>query len=63
MKTLRNIHPGEILLEEFLNQLPISDYRLAKNTFLPQTRICEIIKGRSRITANTALRFTGLERG
>ena len=36
MKTLRNIHPGEILLEEFLNQLHISDYRLAKNTFLPQ---------------------------
>ena len=63
MKTLRNIHPGEILLEEFLSQLHISDYRLAKYTFLPQTRISEIIKGRRRITANTALRFTGLERG
>ena len=63
MKTLSNIHPGEILLEEFLNPLNISAYRLAKNTFLPQTRISEIIKGRRRITANTALRFTGLERG
>ena len=63
MKTLSNIHPGEILLEEFLNPLNISAYRLAKNTFLPQTRISEIIKGRRRITANTALRFSGLERG
>ena len=58
MKTLSNIHPGEILLEEFLNPLNISAYRLAKNTFLSQTRISEIIKGRRRITADTALRFS-----
>ncbi len=58
MKTLKNIHPGEILLEEFLVPLDISAYRLAKDTFLPQTRISEIIKGRRRITADTALRLS-----
>jgi antitoxin HigA-1 len=58
MKSLQNIHPGEILLEEFLVPLDISAYRLAKDTFLPQTRISEIIKGRRRITADTALRFS-----
>lgn len=57
MKTLKNIHPGEILLEEFLIPLDISAYRLAKDTFLPQTRISEIIKGQRRITADTSLRF------
>ena len=57
MKKLRNIHPGEILLEEFLKPLEISAYRLAKETFLPQTRISEIIKGNRRITADTAIRF------
>jgi len=57
METLKNIHPGEILKEEFLDPLGISAYRLAKDTFLPQTRISEIIKGNRRITADTALRF------
>lgn len=57
MKTLKNIHPGEILLEEFLTPMKISAYRLAKETFIPQTRISEIIKGKRRITADTALRF------
>lgn len=57
MEKLNNIHPGEILLEEFLNPLEISAYRLAKDTFIPQTRISEIIKGKRRITADTALRF------
>lgn len=57
MKRLNNIHPGEVLLEEFLNPMDISAYRLAKETFIPQTRISEIIKGRRRITADTALRF------
>ena len=56
MKKLNNIHPGEILLEEFLIPMEISAYRLAKETFLPQTRISEIIKGNRRITADTALR-------
>lgn len=58
MERLNNIHPGEILLEEFLNPLEISAYRLAKETFIPQTRISEIIKGNRRITADTALRFS-----
>jgi addiction module HigA family antidote len=58
MKSLQNIHPGEILLEEFLVPLDISAYRLAKDTFLPQTRISEIVKGRRRITADTALRLS-----
>jgi addiction module HigA family antidote len=58
MKSLNNIHPGEILLEEFLVPLEISAYRLAKDTFLPQTRISEIIKGRRRVTADTALRLS-----
>jgi len=57
MEKLKNIHPGEILLEEFLIPMEISAYRLAKETFLPQTRISEIIKGNRRITADTALRF------
>lgn len=57
MKKLKNIHPGEILLEEFLIPMEISAYRLAKETFIPQTRISEIIKGKRRITADTALRF------
>ena len=58
MKSLKNVHPGEILQEEFLVPLEISAYRLAKDTFLPQTRISEIIKGRRRITADTALRLS-----
>lgn len=57
MKKLDNIHPGEVLNEEFLIPMNISAYRLAKETFLPQTRISEIVKGRRRITADTALRF------
>lgn len=58
MNNLKNIHPGEILLEEFLKPLEISAYRLSKDTFIPQTRISEIIKGRRRITADTALRLS-----
>lgn len=58
METLRNIHPGEILNEEFLLPLGISAYRLAKETFIPQTRVSEILKGNRRITADTALRLS-----
>ena len=58
MKKLKNIHPGEILLEEFLKPLEITAYRLSKDTFIPQTRVSEIIKGRRRITADTALRLS-----
>lgn len=58
MKRLKNIHPGEVLLEEFLIPLDISAYRLAKAISIPQTRISEILKGRRRITADTALRHS-----
>ena len=57
MERLKNIHPGEVLKEEFLAGLNISAYRLAKDTGIPQTRISEIIKGKRRVTADTALRF------
>jgi addiction module HigA family antidote len=57
MEKLKNIHPGEILKEEFLEPLEITAYRLSKETFIPQTRIGEILKGKRRITADTALRF------
>ena len=58
MEALKNIHPGEILKEEFLGPLNISAYRLSKETFIPQTRVGEIIKGNRRITADTALRLS-----
>ena len=58
MEKLANIHPGEILKEEFLDEMGITAYRLAKDTFMPQTRISEIIKGRRGITADTALRLS-----
>ena len=58
MSKLKNIHPGEILKEEFLNEFGISAYRLAKDTGMPQTRISEIIKGTRRVTADTALRLS-----
>src|SRR5680860_1851349 len=57
MKKLKNIHPGEILKEEFLEPLNISAYRLAKETRLDQTRISEIIHKKRKITADTALRL------
>ena len=58
MENLKNIHPGEILLEEFLVPMRISAYRLAKEINIPQTRISEILKGRRRVTADTALRLS-----
>ena len=57
MKKLSNIHPGEVLSEEFLKPLEISAYRLSKDINIPQTRISEIVKGRRRISADTALRL------
>jgi addiction module HigA family antidote len=56
-KRLPNIHPGEILEEEFLKPLGISRYRLAKAIGVPATRIGEICAGRRAITADTALRM------
>jgi addiction module HigA family antidote len=58
MDKLENIHPGEVLLEEFLKPMEISAYRLSKDTEIPQTRISQIIKGNRRITADTALRLS-----
>ncbi|MDA2920384.1 HigA family addiction module antitoxin [Desulfobacterota bacterium AH_259_B03_O07] len=51
------IHPGEILLEEFLKPMGISQYRLAKDTSMPPRRVNEIVQGKRSITANTALRL------
>ena len=58
MDKLKNIHPGEILLEEFLIPLEISAYRLSKDIGIPQTRTSGIIRGTRRITADTALRLS-----
>lgn len=58
MNRIPNITPGEILREEFLLPMGISAYKLAKDTNMPATRISEILKGRRRITADTALRLS-----
>lgn len=58
MDKIPNIHPGEVLLEEFLLPLNISAYRLAKEIDIPQTRISEILKQKRRVTADTALRLS-----
>ena len=58
MAKLKNIHPGEILVEEFLIPFNITAYKLAKDIEIPQTRLSEIIKGNRRITADTALRLS-----
>ncbi|MCX7168799.1 MAG: HigA family addiction module antitoxin [Proteobacteria bacterium] len=56
-KSLPPIHPGEILLEEFLTPMGISQYRLSKEIGVPQRRIGEIVAGNRAITADTALRL------
>ena len=58
MEKLNNIHPGEVLLNEFLKPLEISAYKLSKDLLIPQTRVSQIIKGNRRITADTALRLS-----
>ena len=58
MKKLPNIHPGEILFEEFLKPLKITAYKLSKELQIPQTRVSEILKKNRRITADTALRLS-----
>jgi antitoxin HigA-1 len=58
MRQLSNIHPGEVLLEEFLKPLGISAYKLSKDIGIPQTRTSEILKGLRRVTADTALRLS-----
>jgi addiction module HigA family antidote len=56
-RRLKNIHPGEVLGEEFLKPLEVSAYRLAKEIGVPATRVSEILHGRRAITADTALRL------
>jgi antitoxin HigA-1 len=56
-KLVANITPGEILAEDFLKPLRLSEYRLAKDIAVPPRRINEIIKGQRAITADTALRL------
>lgn len=57
MKTLKNIHPGEVLKEEFLEPMGISAYKLAVDTGMPHTRISQIINEKRSITANTAIKL------
>ena len=57
-KKIKPIHPGEILLEEFLEPMGISQYRLAKDISVPPRRINEIVHGKRSITADTALRLS-----
>ncbi|MBM3541212.1 MAG: HigA family addiction module antidote protein [Alphaproteobacteria bacterium] len=59
-----SVHPGEILLEEFLRPMAITQYRLAKGLGVPQRRVGEIVQGKRAVTADTALRlarFFGME--
>lgn len=58
VEQLHPIHPGEILLEEFLKPLEISQYRLAKDINVPARRINEIVHGTRSITPDTALRLS-----
>ena len=56
-KKMPPIHPGQILLEEFLQPMGISQYRVSKDISVPARRINEIVHGKRRITADTALRL------
>jgi addiction module HigA family antidote len=57
MNRIANIHPGEILSEDFLKPMGISAYKLSKGANIDQTRISEIIRGKRSVTADTALRL------
>lgn len=57
-KKLAPVHPGEVLLEEFLEPMKISQYRLAKDISVPPRRINEIVHGKRSVTADTALRLS-----
>ena len=57
-KMLAPLHPGEVLLEEFLEPLGMSQYRLAKDISVPPRRVNEIVHGKRGITADTALRLS-----
>lgn len=58
MAMLEPVSPGEILQKEFLEPMNISAYRLAKEVSIPQSRISDIIRGKRRVTADTAVRFS-----
>lgn len=58
MEKIANVHPGEVLQEEFLIPMGISAYKLSKSIGVQQTRISLIIKGKRGITADTAMRFS-----
>jgi antitoxin HigA-1 len=58
MKKLNNVHPGEILLEEFLIPMGISQYKLSKDLDIPQNRVSQIVNQTRRITADTAMRLS-----
>jgi addiction module HigA family antidote len=57
-KTMQPIHPGEVLMKEFLEPMGITQYRLAKDISVPARRINEIVHGKRAITADTALRLS-----
>jgi len=57
-KTMQPIHPGEVLMKEFLEPMGITQYRLAKDISVPARRINEIVHGKRGITADTALRLS-----
>lgn len=57
MKKLKPVHPGEILMEEFLKPMELSQYRLAKDISVPPRRINEIVHGLRAVSADTALRL------
>ncbi len=57
MKKLHNVHPGEVLLEEFMKPMNLSQNRLARNIGVPPRRINEIVHGKRAVTADTALRL------
>lgn len=56
-KRIAPVHPGKVLMKDFLTPLGISQYRVARNTCLPQSRIAAIVRGKRAVTAETALRF------
>ena len=58
MRIIPPIHPGAILFEEFMQPLEITQYRRAKDIGVPETRIAAILKGKRRITPDSALRFS-----
>ena len=57
MRQLKNIHPGEVLKEEFLEPMGISVYRVSKETGLSQTRLSQVIKGKRRMSAETVVKL------